>query len=293
LRSVYWADVPQLFTRDRCCPVAWQQSWPNGNHPRPSALQAGHIPSWHGSCESYALSPGAGCCCHRCRQPQSGERAAGHDKTLRVVRLSVVPGSLRRVRSQAPSGPAMVLMRRPSPHRTDCCRAFRRREVSRADSRVRSPGTFTCTRCPAARSALDAGPGAYHTPAAVWWGAFAVSVVIRDQVVIVNRLAGLLGQQRWRQDHQLRRPVYAAGQPICPQVCRCVGSPRSERELLALTGRSGTQRARPLRPELAALPGVWPSSLLVQCAAGRDCWRVEGNFAVLPRCTVRRPDGDR
>jgi hypothetical protein len=26
------------------------------NH-RPSAFQAGHIPSWHGSCECYALSP--------------------------------------------------------------------------------------------------------------------------------------------------------------------------------------------------------------------------------------------
>jgi hypothetical protein len=29
---------------------------------RPSAFQAGHIPSWHRSCESYALSPVAGAC---------------------------------------------------------------------------------------------------------------------------------------------------------------------------------------------------------------------------------------
>jgi hypothetical protein len=48
-------------------------------------------------------------------------------------------------------------------------------EVSRADSRVRSPGSFTCARCPAVRSALDAVPEAYHNPAAVWWGAFAAS----------------------------------------------------------------------------------------------------------------------
>jgi hypothetical protein len=34
--------------------------------------------------------------------------------------------------------------------------------------------------------ALDAVPEAYHNLAAVWWGAFAASVVIRDQVVIAN-----------------------------------------------------------------------------------------------------------
>ncbi len=43
-------------------------------------------------------------------------------------------------------------------------------EVSRADSRVRWPGTFTDARCPAVRSALDAVPEACHNPAAVWWG---------------------------------------------------------------------------------------------------------------------------
>ena len=52
--------------------------------------------------------------------------------------------------------------------------------MSRADSRVHSPGTLTCARCPAARSALDAGPEAYDNPAEVWWGAFAASAVIRD-----------------------------------------------------------------------------------------------------------------
>jgi hypothetical protein len=45
--------------------------------------------------------------------------------------------------------------------------------VSRADSRVRAPGTFPRTRCPAVTSALDAAAEAYDNPAAVWWGAFA------------------------------------------------------------------------------------------------------------------------
>jgi hypothetical protein len=47
-------------------------------------------------------------------------------------------------------------------------------EVSRADSRVRSAGTFTCARWPAARSALDVVAEAYHNPAAVWWWALSV-----------------------------------------------------------------------------------------------------------------------
>ena len=57
---------------------------------------------------------------------------------------------------------------------------FARAQVSRADWRVRSPGTLACARCPACTSALDAGAEAYDNPAAVWWGAFALSVVIRD-----------------------------------------------------------------------------------------------------------------
>jgi len=54
-------------------------------------------------------------------------------------------------------------------------------KVSRVASRIRSPGSFTCTRCPAGTAALDAVPEGYHNPAAVWWGAFAASMVIRDQ----------------------------------------------------------------------------------------------------------------
>jgi hypothetical protein len=47
LRFVRWADIPQLSTRDRCCPAAWQQYWQqsrrNGLDLRPSAFQAQRI----------------------------------------------------------------------------------------------------------------------------------------------------------------------------------------------------------------------------------------------------------
>jgi hypothetical protein len=45
-------------------------------------------------------------------------------------------------------------------------------------------------------------------------------------------------------DRLLRRSVCAAGQLACSQVSRCIGLPGSDREFPALTGRSGTQRAR-------------------------------------------------
>jgi hypothetical protein len=58
---VGWADIPELSTCVGCCSAAWLQSWlqsrRNGADPRPSAFQAGHIPSWRGSRECYALSP--------------------------------------------------------------------------------------------------------------------------------------------------------------------------------------------------------------------------------------------
>ena len=96
--------------------------------------------------------------------------------------------------------------------------------MSRADSRVRPPGTLTCARCPAVTSALDAGPEAYHNPAAVWWGAFAASPVIRDQVVIVKPIVGLSGQHRQRQVPSLEgRVAQRVGLPGT-QVSRCIAS---------------------------------------------------------------------
>jgi hypothetical protein len=62
LLSVRWADIPQLSTRDEGCPAAWQQYWQrsqrNGLDPRPSAFQAGHIPSCYESCERLCAVAG-------------------------------------------------------------------------------------------------------------------------------------------------------------------------------------------------------------------------------------------
>ena len=77
-----------------------------------------------------------------------------------------------RVPRPAPSPPGRGPLRHPSPHRTDCCRPIRRREGAQGRLRdVRRQAPFPCARCPAVRSALDAGPEAYRNPAAVWWGA--------------------------------------------------------------------------------------------------------------------------
>ena len=76
----------------------------------------------------------------------------------------------------APSGPGCgpwSVVPDPSPIGLTAAGLFAGGEVSRAGSRVRSPGIFTCARCPAVTSALDAVAEAYHNPAAVWWGAFA------------------------------------------------------------------------------------------------------------------------
>ena len=68
---------------------------------RPSAFQAGHMPSWHGSCECRALSPAA----------------AGSGCPLLL--LSPLLSSTLPVRAWSPSHPAAVFVRRPFPHRTD------------------------------------------------------------------------------------------------------------------------------------------------------------------------------
>jgi hypothetical protein len=70
-----------------------------------------------------------------------------------------------------------------------------------------------------------------------------------------------------RHDHQLRRPVCAAGRPAFTQVSRGVELSRSDHNYPALTAESGTQRARRLRSRLAVgtpLPPApcrgWPAS---------------------------------
>jgi hypothetical protein len=66
--------------------------------------------------------------------------------------------------------------------------------------------------------------------------------------------------------------------------------PVSDHQGLPVTARLGTQRVRrPLRPELAAPLGVWPSSQLTRCAGGRAGWRLSGDVAVLCCCTAPAP----
>ena len=66
LWSLRWADIPQLSAWDArlssgLATVLATVTAP-GADPRPSAFQAGHIQSWRGSCECYALSPVAAAC---------------------------------------------------------------------------------------------------------------------------------------------------------------------------------------------------------------------------------------
>ena len=77
-------------------------------------------------------------------------------------------------------------------------------------------------------------------------------------------------------------------QPSSDHDCPCVtvvGRSLSHADRTPCLGAPGS---RPLRPELAAPLGVWPSSQLAECAAGRRCWRLCGDVAVLPCCTVYR-----
>src|SRR5215469_4108102 len=64
LRSLRWADIPQLSVWDAPCPAAWLQhwlqSWRPGADPRPSTFQAGQIPQLARTVR--ALRAVAGCC---------------------------------------------------------------------------------------------------------------------------------------------------------------------------------------------------------------------------------------
>jgi hypothetical protein len=136
-------------------------------------------------CRSLMLAVGCCCCCH----------------------------SPLRVRAWPPSPPGCGPWAPPLPPiGLTAADPFAGGEVSRADSRVRKPGTFTCARCPAVRSALDAVPEAYHNLAAVWWGAFAPSPVMSSGAGSWSspRPGSLRQQHRWR-DHQLGRSVARLG----------------------------------------------------------------------------------
>jgi len=154
------------------------------------------------------------CCSVRCRQARHRFlRAVGHADL-------VAPGRPLRLAYADPPYPGQGHPR-PAPSRPGCgpcapplppigltaADPFAGGEVSRADSRVRSPGTFTCARCPAARSALDAAPEAYHNPAAVWWGTLHLPSACRPPAT---------------QDHSVHRPDLVLRRPSARLTDRAV-----------------------------------------------------------------------
>ena len=67
----------------------------------------------------------------------------------------------------------------PLPRRTDCCRSIRRRRGVKGRFACTFARHFTCARCPAVRSGLDAGPEAYDNRWQSGGGPVAPSPVIR------------------------------------------------------------------------------------------------------------------
>jgi hypothetical protein len=94
---------------------------------------------------------------------------------------------MARVRSGLAPGCGPGPLPLPPPVGLTAADPFAAGKVSRAASRVRQPGSFTCSRCPAGTAALDAVPEAHHNPAAVWWGPLRLpGHVVVDQAVPVE-----------------------------------------------------------------------------------------------------------
>jgi hypothetical protein len=119
-------------------------------------------------CRSLLPAVGRCCCCHRCCQPRWRGGLSGHKHALHSARIPSPNGASAR---PVPSRPQpWSLCAALPPIGLTAAYLFAGGKGSRADLRVRKPGIFTCACCPAAGSALDAVPEAYHNPAAVWWG---------------------------------------------------------------------------------------------------------------------------
>jgi hypothetical protein len=85
-------------------------------------------------------------------------------------------------------------VRRPSPHRTDCCRSIPRREGAQGTARVyASLAPLPVLVVLRSQPSLDTVLEAYHNLAAVWWGALAPSLVMSSW----TRRSPVLGLHDW------------------------------------------------------------------------------------------------
>jgi hypothetical protein len=149
----------------------------------------------------------------------------------------------------------------------DCCRPVRRREGVKGRFACTFTRHFTCTDRPAARSALDAVPEAYHNPAAVWWGALQLprssgtrwSSSNRSQVASVNSGGGIIS---------LEGLFAQRGQPAFTHVSR-------------YAGLSGSDRESP--PPVARRSGPVLARRLSDTSVGRDQRHVGGSCAAYLR----------
>ena len=175
VRNPNWSFAPVAPSGSQ-----WPRTWPTGSAAadlplfRPDIFQVGaDLVSVIRCCRLLLPAVGRCCCCHRCCQPRWRGGLSGHKHAVRVVQGSHRPLTHPR---PAPSRPQpWSLCAALPPIGLTAADLFAGGKGSRADLRVRKPDTFTCACCPAARSALDAVPEAYHNPAAVWWGVFASS----------------------------------------------------------------------------------------------------------------------
>ena len=128
-------------------------SWRGCADERPSVFQAGHIPSWRGSRERYELSPVAVAC---------RWSLLLLSQLLSTQRKPSVAIGAAACRGWPASGPGRL---RPGPWFLTGVSA--EAPGSSMTSRVRSPGTFSCARCPAVTVMLEAGGADTYTSQAI------------------------------------------------------------------------------------------------------------------------------
>ena len=152
--------------------------------------------------------------------PLAVSRRGGNHRRSELVGVAGFEPAASSSRSQRARSPTTALTR------SDLPRTVRGRPLASAGvcggcySFSYSParGTLTCARCPAVRSALDAGPEAYHNPAAVWWGLCSFRGHPRPVGHAVGAVSG------WRRASTGRFHLCSLPWSRCQACCLRVGS---------------------------------------------------------------------